>query len=435
MIENGRHPNHMIRSFCELTSPARLLRSAVRKSLFYYMHSKKYQANRKETTLYNASEETVDVGSWYLSDDETAPKKYKLPHCEIEPGGYAVFYANDQEGERSLPFKLSNAGEKIFLSDIKGNLADSVAVPELQLNQTYSRVTDGASSWAVKKATFLAPNEAGALIPDTVLENPQFSAVSGFYEESFYLTLSAKPEETIYDTLDGSIPDETSMQYKEPILIENRSADTNQYVSQQRVVKNWKEYQPITEPVDKASVVRAIVMNDKGQISEVATETYFVNLPEYKDMTVISLTVQPEELFGEQGIFSTGESYDAWYENGQPGEAPLPNFFRRGRSWEVEADMQFLENGNVISNHSVGLRAQGNSGRSQALKRISLFCREEYSGSEYFDPAIFGKDQVHSLMTNEYVSNVALPYLVTDRDVAVQTSRTEPAALFSSCRG
>ena len=92
--------------------------------------------------------------------------------------------------------------------------------------------------------------------------------------------------------------------------------------------------------------------------------------------------------------------------------------------------MQFLENGNVISNHSVGLRAQGNSGRSQALKRISLFCREEYSGSEYFDPAIFGKDQVHSLMTNEYVSNVALPYLVTDRDVAVQTSRTEPAALF-----
>ena len=128
--------------------------------------------------LYNASEETVDVGSWYLSDDETAPKKYKLPHCEIEPGGYAVFYANDQEGERSLPFKLSNAGEKIFLSDIKGNLADSVAVPELQLNQTYSRVTDGASSWAVKKATFLAPNEAGALIPDTVLENPQFSAVS-----------------------------------------------------------------------------------------------------------------------------------------------------------------------------------------------------------------------------------------------------------------
>ena len=33
-------------------------------------------------------------------------------------------------------------------------------------------------------------------------------------------------------------------------------------------------------------------------------------------------------------------------------------------------------------------------------------------------------------MTNEYVSNVALPYLVADRDVAVQQSRTEPVALF-----
>lgn len=380
--------------------------------------------------LYNASDRTVNLAGWHLSDDETSPTKYILPECEIAPGEYTVFYANDLEGDQNLPFKLSNEGEKVFLSDTQGVLVDSVAVPGLKLNETYARVTDGASEWAVKEATLFAANEGGALIPETALESPAFSSLSGFYEEEFYLTLTGKEGERIYYTLDGSVPNESSSLYKEPLLIKNRSSEPNKYVSQQRVLKKWKEYEPITESVDKATVVRAIAVNEKGQVSEVVTETYFVDLPQYEEMTVISLSIEPDELFGEEGIFITGEAYDNWYENGKEGEPPLTNFFQRGRSWEVEASMQFIENGMTLLNHSVGVRTQGNSGRDQALKRLSLFCREEYSASQYFDSLILGKEQVHSLMTNEYVSNVLLPYLVTDRDVAIQQSRTEPVALF-----
>lgn len=380
--------------------------------------------------LYNVSEEEINLAGWYLSDDETSPKKYQIPEGIIAPGEYLVFYASGMEGGLNLPFKISDAGEKIFLSDAEGNLVDSVAVPKMNLNETYARMTDGAKEWAVKKATVLASNDSAELIPEISLETPDFSAASGFYDEAFELTLTAKPGEKIYYTLDGSTPDETSNLYEEPIQIRERAGEPNKYVSQQKVVKKWKEYVPQQEPVDKATVVRAIAVNGQGKVSEVATETYFVNLPQYENSTIISLSVEPEELFGANGIFATGEAYDTWYENGAEGAEPLANFFRRGRSWEVEADMQFLEAGNVLANQSVGLRAQGNSGRSQALKRISLFCREEYSGSEYFDSAIIGKENVHSLMTNEYVSNVALPYLVADRDVAVQQSRTEQVVLF-----
>lgn len=380
--------------------------------------------------LYNVSEEEINLAGWYLSDDETSPKKYQIPGGVIAPGEYLLFYANGKEGENNLPFKISDAGEKVFLSDVQGNLIDSVAVPQLKLNQTYARVADGASEWSVKEATWSVSNEAGKMIAEVALESPVFSKASGFYEDAFELVLTAKTGEKIYYTLDGSIPDETSDLYEGPIVIENRSDEPNRYVSQQRVVKKWKEYTPNTEPVDKATVVRAIAVNEQGKVSDVATETYFVDLPQYENMTIISLSVEPEELFGNDGIFATGEAYDTWYENGAEGAEPLTNFFRRGRSWEVEADMQFLEAGNVLANHPVGLRAQGNSGRSQALKRISLFCREEYSGSDYFTSEIIGKEKVHSLMTNEYVSNVALPYLVADRDVAIQQSRTEPVALF-----
>lgn len=379
--------------------------------------------------IYNPTEETVNLAGWHLSDDETSPKKYQIPEGSISPGGYVVFYANGNTGGYHLPFKISEAGEKIFLCDPQGNIVDRVAVPELQLNETYARISDGAAAWEVREATYFVSNELGRTIPKKLLERPKFSANSGFYEEAFYLALEAEEGENIYYTLDGSLPDENSRLYQEPILIRDRSQEPNQVVSMQRVVKNWKEYVPQTEPVDKATVVRAIAINKEGQVSEVSTETYFVNLPRYEGQLVISLTADPEELFGSNGIFSTGSSYDQWYENGADGEAPLPNFFRRGRSWEVEGNMEFFADGDAQFNHKVGVRAQGNSGRSQALKRMSLFAREAYAGSEYFDASVVGKE-VHSIMTNEYVSNVVLPYLVTDRDVATQQSAAEPVALF-----
>ena len=38
--------------------------------------------------LYNVSDETIHLAGWFLSDDETSPKKYMLTEGTIEPGGY-----------------------------------------------------------------------------------------------------------------------------------------------------------------------------------------------------------------------------------------------------------------------------------------------------------------------------------------------------------
>lgn len=380
--------------------------------------------------LYNSSNEMISLEGWYISDDELNLTEYALPAYDIYPHGYLVLYANGTEGDFSLPFKINDAGEKLFLSDNEEKLIDSVAIPRLDIDVSYARIEDRASQWEMKEPTPNEANEAGQRITQATLEAPKFSQKSGFYDEEFYLTLSAKEGETIYYTLDGSIPNEEAYVYEEPLLIQETTNISNQYVSQQRVVKLWKEYTPDTKPVDKAVVVRAVAVNEEGRVSDIATETYFVNLNEYRDMPVISLTIEPDELFGEAGIFVTGKAYDEWYEGGMQGEAPVMNFFQRGKSWEVMADMQVFQNGENVVNQSVGVRTQGNSGRSQPLKRLSIFAREEYSGKDYFDPILFGKEKVHSFMTNEYVSNVALPYLVEDRDVGIQQSWREPAAVF-----
>jgi hypothetical protein len=45
-------------------------------------------------------------------------------------------------------------------------------------------------------------------------------------------------------------------------------------------------------------------------------------------------------------------------------------------------------------------------------KKDEIFAREEYSGNDYFEKKLLEKENVHSLMINEFVSNMALPRLV-----------------------
>ncbi len=380
--------------------------------------------------LCNQSDSTVSLKGWYLSDDEDDPKRYQLPDYEIEPDSYLLLYANGREEEYCIPFKLKNEGEMLFLSDPEGILIDSVSFPQMEADVSYARAEEGQDLWELREPTPGADNSEGAAVAETVLEAPVFSAAGGFYEEAFYLTLEAGEGETIYYTLDGSVPDAESEEYTEPLYIRDISKEPNRYVSQRRIVKDWKDYEPITEPVDKGTVVRAMAVNQDGQISKTVTETYFVNLSEYREMPVISLVMDPEELFGEQGIFATGPEYDEWYENGKVGDAPAANFQKRGIAWEVVSDLQWFDQGELLMDQTVGVRAQGNSGRLQALKRLSLFAREEYSGSDYFAEELLGKEQVHSLMINEFKSNMAFPYLVEDRDVGIQQSMLQPAAVF-----
>ena len=74
------------------------------------------------------------------------------------------------------------------------------------------------------------------------------------------------------------------------------------------VRENYLDYSPLRmEPVDKATIVRAVAVNSEGERSAVITETYFVGLDEaYREETVISLIADPEALFGINGIYVTG---------------------------------------------------------------------------------------------------------------------------------
>ena len=65
--------------------------------------------------LYNASNQTVDISGWWLTDDRNTPKKYKIPNgTTMAPGDYFVFTEVDWD-TGAIPFVLNRVGEWAFV--------------------------------------------------------------------------------------------------------------------------------------------------------------------------------------------------------------------------------------------------------------------------------------------------------------------------------
>lgn len=119
--------------------------------------------------IYNDEQKEVNLAGWYISDTPVNPTLHQIssaaPAKTTIPGkGRLILWADDQtaQGANHLKFKLSKEGETITMSkpNDKGiaELIDSVQVPALDQNMSYSRVPDGGKNWYRKNPTFNATN-------------------------------------------------------------------------------------------------------------------------------------------------------------------------------------------------------------------------------------------------------------------------------------
>ncbi|MCB0397476.1 MAG: CotH kinase family protein [Flavobacteriales bacterium] len=81
--------------------------------------------------LYNTTSSSLDLYGLYLSDDKENPKKFAFPQgTVIPPNDYLIIWADE---DVSIPnylhanFKLSNDGEQLILTSIKGTIIDSLS--------------------------------------------------------------------------------------------------------------------------------------------------------------------------------------------------------------------------------------------------------------------------------------------------------------------
>lgn len=360
--------------------------------------------------IVNTGEEAVDLAGYFLSDNGKKRSRFRLPSLLLEPGGSALLWADGsgKSGQRSgtdihLNFSL-DPGETIWFSSPSGILLDRVTVPERTKNISLSLVE---GEWVLARGTPGAGNEDAILYKAPSLEAPVFSLPSGFYAEDKLLALSAAPGTEIRYTLDGSLPTAESPRYEGPLTLTDISDQPNRVLNHPSTTLDRSGV--VTEPVDKATLLRAAAFDAEGNYSQTVTHVYFVGerFARYGGKSVLNITATPNDLFGNYGIAVTGIEYDRWLDAGGQGQSPWPCFYARGRIAERDAVISLFDPaGSLQMEEPCGVRLQGASSRTGVYKRFRLISRGIYSGSYSFSASIFGGLQSHSFFTRQDTADI-----------------------------
>lgn len=305
-------------------------------------------------------------------------------------------------------------------------------------NNTVQENTETVSSAAETEISSAEVTEAENVREEQteeILPSAELSHKSGVYADPFQLTISAAEEGELYYTLDGSDPakSDTAVLYTAPINITDRKADKNVVSAVDPVLfagsfnhRNEERdgfYCDIKAPsdaaVDKCTVVRAAVKKSDGSFGREVSSTYFIGTAEDHikglkasceaagtSLAVVSISMDYDDLFDSKtGIYVKGDIFDrslAEYlkterlKSGEDARSMDANYKQKGREWEREASVSFMEfsadgRSEEVISQKCGIRIQGNYSRSDAVKGFRLYARTDY-GEKNFKYPVLGSE-------------------------------------------
>jgi len=344
--------------------------------------------------LHNMSAQALDLSEYYLSDSNERLTKYSLEGMEIEPYEYLlVFIDKNKSG-----FSIGNE-EVIYLFHRDRGVVDSVLLPIVDMDMVYAKNEDG--SWENNQVPTPYSKNEKVILENELVEDAlitlEFSHDSGFYQEEFYLKMTAQEDCCIYYTLDGSEPTQESFCYKSPILITDATDNPNVYSLRDDISLD-PVYVP-EYPVDKCNVVRAVAVSPDGKKSKEYTASYFVGYQDrygYDGLYKVSLITDPDNLFAQdKGIYVLGDvAKNNWFGDeisGTKYKAKV-NYSREGRGWKKPAYVEiFDENGKAIEQEEIRVSIHGRYSAICPQKGFNLLPPlQTEEGTNIFDSVLEG---------------------------------------------
>lgn len=399
--------------------------------------------------LYNASDESIPLNGFGLSDSYDMPYKWVFPDVTLDPGEFLLIWASgknrrDPADELHASFRISQAGEEILITDFNGVLLDELPPRIIRTDFSYGRYPDGTDSWYYfKKPTPGHPNTSNPY-PGFV-EEPVFETPPGFYDGDKTIRIRHNnPAAAIYYTTDGSIPDTLSVLYSDPLTLKSRSEEPDHWsvirTSPPEGIDHGYGWHPPAEPAGKAHIIRAKAFLPGYLSSETVSGSWFIET-EDKDLPVLSL-ITPEAFFfdSKKGIYVPGAVYDSLGFGDDIWGRYNANYFFRGVDWEREVSLEWFENGELIFGQNLGVRIHGGGSRALPQKSLRLYARNRY-GESHIQHNIFPNQPFDSykrlILRNsgqDFFRNATMfrdAFMQTlVRDLRVTTQAYRPAVLY-----
>jgi len=163
--------------------------------------------------IHNVSDDAIDIGGMYLTDDLSIPTKWQIPEdvsfvTTIPGHGYLLIWADNDTGDAGLHanFQLNVGGEELGLFDTDGKtLIDSIIFGDQIADLSYGRYPNASTDW--RFMVFPTPGGENIGIYEGFAADPEFSHDSRVCDKPFSVAIRTKTEgATIYYTVDGSSP-------------------------------------------------------------------------------------------------------------------------------------------------------------------------------------------------------------------------------------
>lgn len=306
-----------------------------------------YQESADWLEIYNAGNNTIDLGGYFLTDNFDDKSKWQIPvGTTIDAHGFLIIWADGYNTGLHTSFKISSSGEELAILNPSGAFIDSVSFGLQETNISMGRKPDGGQEWVY----FPQPSPGTSnYTPDfegVVKNKPLFTPLGGIFNSPVTVSVTNTFGGNIHYTLDGSEPNENS-----PILLDDIQ-------------------------VNETTVIRARILKPLQIPGKTVTHTYFINSDNsIGDLPVVSLVSAPENFWdAEKGIYVQDFKPD----------------------WEIPVNIELFENDGSDRagfNQKAGVKVNGLYSWQLPQKMLGVYFRKEYGSGKLDYPLLFDEDR------------------------------------------
>lgn len=347
--------------------------------------------------IRNVSNAPIETTGWKLTDSADDLSRWELPSVRLESGNYLIVFASgknrrDPAGALHANFKLAADGEYLALIAPNGDVVSHFAsqYPAQDDGITYGSRQDGTVGPLAIATPGAANSSAYYEIADVTA-----NVASGYFNSAFTLSLATRTYGvTIRYTLDGSEPTAQHGQvYTEPLQIAEstilRAAAFIGDASSNAITRTLLFVDDVLAQSNESAIAdgypttwgsrAADYAMDQSIIGPNGTDDYegkyAANIStDLQALPVVSLVIDRESMFGEQGIYSN------------------PN--ERGAAWERAVSIDYMPQDAATPGFQVnaGIRVQGGISRTASSKlAFRLLFKGEY-GPKKLNYPLFGEN-------------------------------------------
>ncbi|MFW2386008.1 MAG: lamin tail domain-containing protein [Akkermansiaceae bacterium] len=319
--------------------------------------------------IHNRNTTPFDLSGYFLTDDSTNLQKWSFPSGTLLTGGeyYVVFASGndtpDSAGHLHTNFSLKSSGEYLALVAPNGTIMQEFA-PSYPAQKTGASYTPAGF---LLEPTPRAKNTGTA--QQGFVKDTSFSIDRGHYTTPFDLAITTSTAGAeIYYTTDGTEPTLTNgTLYSAPIKITTTTVLRAAAFKDQFIPTNTdtQSYLFLNDVITQPNNPPNTTTTWAGKIADYEMDPDVVNDPDYaaeiipalERYATLSLTMDPDDFYGPQGIYQNPQS--------------------SGPNWERTVSAELIAHNGAEAGFQIdaGIRIQGGSSRNPDTPKHSMSLR------------------------------------------------------------